>query len=123
MKPRTDYYSRPAMPPVREESSGLLAECDRMDGMLGAWLANAAAQFLDFPAARVSTAHVGRLPTGLWRILILIWATSPTARVEFSDHSREGLISATASMDDDTLLPLVAGLLSDATGRPRLPAA
>jgi hypothetical protein len=93
-------------------AGALMAECDRMEGQLGAWLARRATHLSARRDSRGTRCGPTRaLRPSLWRALIHIWATSPEARAMFSSEARAGLVSATSSMDARTLMALVDGLV------------
>lgn len=97
----------------------LLAEWDAMDSALGAWLARRAVQLGSANGVhrKPSSTYAG-LAAGVWRALVLIWATGPVARERYSSESRSGLLTAAQSMDDELLLDLVAGLIAYASNHP-----
>jgi hypothetical protein len=95
-------------------ADALMAECDRMEAALGAWLARRAAHLVARRDSRGARCRPTRaLRPSLWRALIQIWAISPEARATFSSEARGGLVSATNSMDARTLMALVNGLVED----------
>ena len=100
---------------IRLEPAGaddLMAECERMEAELAAWLTRRAARLRGRRTAAVKVGAVASvLRPSLWQALIHIWATSPEAKARFSSEARAGLVSATSSMDPRTLMSLVDGLL------------
>lgn len=105
-------------------TDALVREGDEMEVALGRWLTERVSRISERVHGR--RAVDGRPPLFspfFWRGLILLWASSPEARAEFSSESRGGLTTAVTSMDDRTLLSLAAGILADAQRMPLQPAA
>lgn len=105
-------------------TDALVREGDEMEAALGRWLTDKVSRISE--RVRGRRAVDGRPPLRspfLWRGLILLWASSPEARTEFSSEARGGLTMAVTSMDDRTLLSLAAGILDEAQRVPLQPAA
>jgi len=109
---------------ARVASDALMRECEEMETELGRWLAEQSAWIAARARERRPATKGRRLnPRFLWRGLILLWVSSPSAKATYSSEAREGLAMAVSSMDDPTLRTLVEGLVDEAQRLPVDPAA
>lgn len=97
--------------PVDETGTDHCADViDDMDTELGRWLHRNGGRLAQ--RARQSRGDWrGEQPADLWRCLITIWCTSPDARQRYAAECRRGLLTAAATMDDETFGSLIRGLL------------
>lgn len=103
---------------------GDCADADDMDTALGHWLYHTGSRLVRRSRQNRGLGRVVR-PAELWRCLVTIWCMSPEVRQRYSDESRNGLLTAAATMDDETFGSLVRGLLLEVekaqTAEARLP--
>lgn len=99
------------------ETARLMAECDMMESEFARWFDRTATRLARRRAA--GSAADGRVVfhPSLCRGLLLLWATSPTARACYSEEARRGLLAAADSMTDRMFMTLVCGMVAECRAR------
>jgi hypothetical protein len=105
------------------ETARMMAECDMMESEFATWFDQTATRLARRKAARSAAVNGVVFHPSLCRGLLLVWATSPTARARYSEEARRGLLAAADSMSDGMFMTLVCGVIGESRGRSQAPAA
>lgn len=93
------------------ETGRLMEECEMMESEFATWFDQTATRLARRIAAGSAVISGAAFHPSLCRGLLLLWATSPTARARYSEEARRGLLAAADSMTDRMFMTLVCGMV------------